>query len=230
MKNAMQALAHYFFPHLCRGCGNDLLPANSLICARCMSRLPATHFHLMPDNPVERIFYGRLPLAGAFSMFYFTQSSLVQRLLHQIKYKNHPELGRQLGIMAGESMMASPRFQSVQALVPLPLNPVRERKRGYNQATVICEGMAKATGLPLLTGAIQRPHFTETQTRKGRIERWQNMEGRFQLTDPDALAGRHVLLVDDIVTTGATLEACGQVLLQSPGLELSLATLAYAST
>lgn len=230
MKNISQALLHYFFPHLCRGCGNDVLPAGSLICPRCLHRLPLTHFHQYAGNPVERVFYGRLPLHSAFSLFYFTKDSLVQKLLHQLKYKNHPELGRQLGRMAGESMLESPRFRSVQALVPLPLNPLRERKRGYNQATVICEGMAEASGIPLLAGVVQRPHFTETQTRKSRIQRWQNMEGRFRVADPRVLAGCHVLLVDDIVTTGATLEACGQVLLQSPGLELSVATLAFAST
>ena len=134
----------------------------------------------------------------------------------------------QLGSMMGEQMLKSGRF-AVDALVPLPLFPVKEKRRGYNQATVLCHGMAKSMNIPVLDNVILRPQHTETQTKKGRIERWKNMEGKFILGDPDAIGNKHLLLVDDVVTTGATLEACGNELLQAENVRLSVACLCVAS-
>jgi ComF family protein len=129
----------------------------------------------------------------------------------------------------GAALRCSNRFSTVDALIPLPLFPSREKKRGYNQANVLCEGIAEILGLPVLPDVICRPHQTETQTKKGRIERWKNIEGKFLLTDPGTIRHKHLLLVDDVVTTGATLEACGQELLTADGVRLSVATLCTAS-
>jgi ComF family protein len=153
----------------------------------------------------------------------------MQHLMHQLKYRGNKELGVYLGRLMGYALEATNRFRYVDALVPLPLFPSKERKRGYNQAAVLCEGMAEAMGKPVLKDVVVRTAHTETQTRKNRIERWLNMEGRFELAKPQAIEGKHVLLVDDVMTTGATLEACGAVLLQGQNVQLSVATLCFSS-
>lgn len=195
---------------------------------RCMAILPETGFESHPGNPVEKIFLGRLPLAAASAQFYFTKESLVQHLMHQFKYKGNRDLGLQLGRMMGEQLLDSGRF-GADALVPLPLFPAREKRRGFNQATILCEGIAGVMRVPVLDKLVLRPQHTETQTRKGRIERWKNMEGKFVLKDPGSIRNKHLLLVDDVVTTGATLEACGNELLQGENVKLSIACLCIAS-
>lgn len=194
---------------------------------RCVAALPETNFELHPNNPVEKTFWGRLPLNNAAAQFYFTKESLMQHLMHQLKYKGNKELGRQLGRIMGEQLKKSGRF-TVDALIPLPLFPVKERKRGYNQATILCEGIAEILQVPILDKVIIRPQHTETQTKKGRIERWKNMEGKFVLTTPATIRNKHILLVDDVITTGATLEACGTELLNGENVQLSLASLCVA--
>lgn len=228
VKEIKESVLHLFFPHICTGCGSDILNVESALCLRCVDAMPETNFELHPDNPVEKSFWGRLPLIGATAQFYFTKESLMQHLMHQFKYKGNRELGIQLGRMMGEQIMNSGRFDA-DALVPLPLFPAKEKRRGYNQATVLCQGMAERMKIPILDKAITRPQHTETQTKKGRIERWKNMEGKFILSDPDAIKNKHLLLVDDVVTTGATLEACGNELLKAENVRLSLATLCTAT-
>lgn len=191
---------------------------------RCMEAMPETSFELHPNNPVEKLFWGQLPLLAATGQFYFTKESLMQHLMHQFKYKSNKELGLQLGRILGEQLKRSNRFNA-DVLVPLPLFPEKEKRRGYNQATVLCRGIQEAMNIPLLDNAILRPQQTETQTKKGRIERWKNMEGKFFLADAASLQNKHILLVDDVVTTGATLVACGQELLKAKNITLSLATL-----
>ncbi|HNR15086.1 MAG TPA: phosphoribosyltransferase family protein [Chitinophagaceae bacterium] len=228
LKEIKDSVLHLLFPHICTGCGSDILHEESVLCMRCIDAMPETNFELHPDNPVEKIFWGRLPLAGATAQFYFTKESLMQHLMHQFKYKGNKELGMQLGKIMGEQIKKSARFEA-DALVPLPLFAAKEKKRGYNQAAILCEGMAEAMNLPVLDRIISRPQYTETQTKKGRIERWKNMEGKFILSDADAIKNMHLLLVDDVVTTGATLEACGNELLKAENVRLSIATLCIAS-
>ncbi|MBL7723192.1 MAG: ComF family protein [Chitinophagaceae bacterium] len=227
-KEIKDAILHLLFPHICTGCGSDILHEESVLCMKCIDAMPETNFELHPNNPVEKTFWGRLPLTGATAQFYFTKESLMQHLMHQFKYKGNKELGMQLGKIMGEQLKKSGRFE-VDALVPLPLFPAKEKRRGYNQATILCEGMAEAMKIPVLNKIISRPQHTETQTKKGRIERWKNMEGKFILSDADAIKNMHLLLVDDVVTTGATLEACGNELLKAENVRLSLATLCIAS-
>jgi ComF family protein len=154
---------------------------------------------------------------------------MMQHLMHQLKYRGNKALGVYLGKIMGTALEASNRFRYVDALIPLPLFPTKERKRGFNQATVLCEGIAEILGKPVLTNAVIRTAHTESQTKKNRIQRWQNMEGRFEVVNPAAVTGKHLLLVDDVITTGATLEACGAALLQTENTQLSLATLCYSS-
>ena len=228
LKEIKDSFLHLLFPHVCTGCGSDILNQESVLCMRCMDAMPETNFELYANNPVEKTFWGRLPLVGATAQFYFTKESLMQQLMHQFKYKRNKELGLQLGRIMGEKIKASARFEA-DALIPLPLFPAKEKRRGYNQATVLCEGMAETMNIPVLDKVIIRPQHTETQTKKGRIERWKNMEGKFILPDPGSICHKHLLLVDDVVTTGATLEACGNELLKAEGVQLSVATLCVAS-
>ncbi len=223
------SLLHLFFPHVCDGCGSDLLNEASRLCIRCVTSLPETNFEQHAGNPVEKTFWGRLQIVYAAAHFYFTKESLMQHLMHQFKYKGNKDLGLQLGRMMGHALKSSARFYNINALVPLPLFPSKEKKRGYNQATVLCEGIAEVFSLPVLQDVISRPQHTETQTKKGRIERWRNIEGKFQLEKPEETRGKHLLLVDDVVTTGATLEACGAELLKADDVQLSIATLCVAS-
>jgi len=229
LKNIFTSSVHLFYPHVCTGCGSDLLEETNLLCFRCINDLPHTNFAAFANNPVEKYFWGRLPLTAAHSEFYFSKEFLIQQLIHQLKYKGNMEIGFYLGELMGKSLLTSSRFNSVDALIPLPLYADKEHKRGYNQAAVICNGMSSVMNVPVLNNYVIRRHATETQTRKHRTERWENVKGSFMIPNSDALKNRHLLLVDDVVTTGATLEACGNVLLQAQSVKLSIATLAYAA-
>jgi ComF family protein len=227
-KEIKESFLHLLFPHVCAGCGSDLLNKESRLCLRCLAAMPETGFEMHIVNPVANIFRGRLPLIYATAQFYFTKESLMQQVLHQFKYRSDKELGLQLGRMMGDRLQHSGLFD-VDALVPLPLFPAKEKARGFNQAAVLCRGMAAQLRIPVLDRVIIRPQHTETQTKKGRIERWKNIEGKFMLAEPAAVRDLHLLLVDDVITTGATLEACGHALLEGGNTRLSIATLCFAS-
>ncbi|MBI1343974.1 MAG: ComF family protein [Terrimonas sp.] len=229
LKTIQASLLQLIFPHVCSGCGSDLLPTDSSICFQCLEALPETNFIFHANNPVEKIFWGRLPLVQAAAQYYFTKESLIQQLMHELKYRGNRNLGLQLGRLMGLSLLQTNRFNDIDALVPLPLYPARERKRGYNQAALLCEGITAVTGIPILNNIVSRPQPTVTQTQKTRIERWQNIAGKFRLDDPDSASGKHLLLIDDVVTTGTTLEACGQELLKIGNGRLSIATLCYTA-
>jgi ComF family protein len=220
-------MLHLFFPHTCAGCGTDVIDHDQLLCLHCLNDLPATNFFNQPNNPVEQVFYGRIPVANAAAGYFFTKDSLLQNLIVQLKYRGNKQIGFYLGQLLGNFLIKSDRFSDVTALVPLPLNPRREKNRGYNQATVLCNGISSVGKKPVIEKAVVRRVYTETQTHKGRISRWENMDGIFEVTNPSVLENKHILLVDDVVTTGATLEACGSEILKVPGTTLSVATLAY---
>jgi ComF family protein len=223
-----RSLTHLFFPQVCYGCGSDLVNHDQLLCLHCLHQLPYTDFHLRAGNPVERIFWGRLPIAQAAGIFYLTKDSMLERLMYQLKYKGKKDVGTYCGTMIGHAIRET-SFAHADALVPLPLFPAKERKRGYNQSALICEGISSVIEKPVWKQAIQRITGTQTQTQKNRIERWENMQGRFNISDAAALSGKHVLLVDDVITTGATLEACGKELVDA-GATVSILTLGYAAT
>lgn len=221
----LEALLHLVFPHLCAGCGSDLLDREHQLCLDCISSLPETSFHLHADNPVEKMFWGRMPVVAATAQYYFTKESMMQHLVHQFKYRGNKDLCFYLGTLMGQQLADSGRFADIDALVPLPLYPSRERKRGYNQAAVLSEGIASILQLPVLHQIIIRNHHTDTQTHKTRIERWQNMVGSFTLINEASIEGRHLLLVDDVITTGATIEACGSELLKGKNVMVSIGAL-----
>jgi ComF family protein len=222
------SLSHLFFPQLCLGCGSDLVQRDQLLCLHCEVHLNDFHFSPHPNNQVEKIFHGRLRIKAATSAFYFVRDSLVQQLIHQLKYGNQVELGKWMGLQIANALLSSGRFDDVTALLPMPLFAARQKKRGYNQATVLCEGFASLSPLPVLSNSVIRNRKSATQTHKTRWERWHNVDGIFEVRNPDLLENQHVLLIDDVITTGATLEACGRILSALPGLHLSIATFAYA--
>lgn len=227
VRSSAQSLLHLIYPHCCAACGSDALEESQTLCLRCSLSLPFTGFEQHDNNPVEKIFWGRLPLRAACSILYFTKHSPVQALLHQLKYRGQRDLGLALGREMGLVLRQAARFQPIDLLIPLPLHPRRERRRGYNQAGLLCEGMSGPLQAQVITGVVTRNKATATQTHKSRQDRWQNMCGRFSCIRPEAIVHRHVVLVDDVVTTGATLEACGTELLQAGAASLSVVTLAY---
>jgi ComF family protein len=200
-----------------------------MLCLSCINILPRTNYASLPGNELEKTFRGRLNISAAHSEFYFTKGKLVQHLIHQLKYKNNKDIGFYLGEMMGNTLLQSGRFSNLDYLIPLPLFPDKEFKRGYNQAEIICNGISKTMNVPVLKNIVCRQHATETQTRKHRTERWENVSESFIVKHPEKLQGKQVVLVDDVVTTGATLEACGQVILQANVSSLSITTLAKAS-
>jgi ComF family protein len=225
LKEIRDSLLQLVFPHVCDGCGSDLLSEESNLCLRCLAAMPETNFEKHPGNPVEKMFWGRLALVHATAQFYFTKESLMQRLMHQLKYKGNLALGLQLGRLMGISIKESGRFEDIDAMIPLPLFPAKEKRRGYNQSTVLCNGMAEILSIPVFNNIIIRPQHTESQTKKGRVDRWKNIEGKFVLENSSVVHNKHLLLVDDVVTTGATLESCGNELLNAENVRLSIATL-----
>ncbi|WP_255155209.1 ComF family protein [Ferruginibacter sp. HRS2-29] len=229
LKQIFTNTLHLFYPAFCLGCGSDLVNKNQLLCLQCIISLPHTGFEKMPENPVEKIFRGRVNIKAAHSEFYFSKGQVIQQLIHQLKYKGNQEAGIYLGKIMADKLLAVPYFADIDYLVPLPMFPAKEFKRGYNQATIICNGMSEVMNIPVSVNNIVRRHATETQTRKHRTERWENVADSFQVNFPALLEGKHILLVDDVLTTGATLEACCLAMAAIPGISVSLATLAIAS-
>jgi ComF family protein len=227
LKDIFNNFANLFFPHICEACGTDVLSNDTLLCAGCYEKLPATNFIEHAGNLVEQKFYGQLNIAAAGAAYYFTKDGMLQFLIKQLKYHGNKDIGFYLGRQLGNLLLKTDRFNNVDVIIPLPLNPRKEKKRGYNQAAVIADGINSLWQKPVNTTAVERKIFTETQTHKDRISRWQSMRNVFTVTNSSALEGKNILLVDDIVTTGATLEACGEKILEVPGTKLFIATVAY---
>ncbi len=198
------------------------------LCLRCEEELPRTRFHADPQNKVEQLFWGRIPLQAASAYLQFTTGGMVQHMLHRLKYKGDREVGIALGKRMAEDAMACSRFADVDIALPVPLHPQRERARGFNQSQVLVDGMREVWPLKNMERELLRVVSTSTQTKRGRMERWGNVKEAFQLAHPEALRDTHVLLVDDVVTTGATIEGCAKALLHVPGIRISVFTCACA--
>jgi len=228
IKSVFNDLLHLFYPHVCMGCGSDLIDEKNILCLHCIVHLPHTNFASFANNPIEKIFWGRIPLIAAHSEFYFSKESVLQHLIHQLKYKGKKEVGHYLGEMIGNNLLNSNRFNTIDYLIPLPMFNKKEQQRGYNQATIICNGISSATNIPVLNNVVVRKMLTQTQTRKSRVARWENVSTSFYIADEYKIANKHLLLVDDVVTTGASIEACAHEILKIDQTRLSIATLAYA--
>jgi ComF family protein len=191
--------------------------------------LPKTNFHTDTNNPVARSFWGRAPIEQAAAYYYFKKDTGVQNILHNLKYKGQTKLGQSLGFMYGAELKQSPHFAGVDVVLPVPLHKKKQRKRGYNQSEHFALGLAQSLGAQLDTTSLIKTTHTESQTKKNRLERVDNVANVFTVTAPQQLAGKHVLLVDDVITTGATIEACALQLATVSGIRISVAGIAYAA-
>ncbi len=216
-----------FYPVLCVACGRKLVQQEKFLCLHCLHDLPRTNFHTIPENKVAQIFWGRVPVEMASSWLYFRKGSRYQRLVHFLKYKGIKEIGEEMGRLYGIDLQGS-SYATADILVPVPLHPRRLKERGYNQSEWLARGIAESLNIPVSTGNLVRGKFTSTQTRKNRFERFRNVEGIFTVLKPEELLHKHVLLVDDVVTTGSTLESSAEALLAAGAGKVSIATLACA--
>jgi len=219
-------MAHLLYPHLCEGCRRPLLEQEQVLCLYCVQELPRTGYHHIPDNETAIRFAGRIPFVHATSMAYFTTDGLLQHLLHALKYKGRKDIGYFLGQQLGYDLQAAGIAQTTDLIVPVPLHKKKEAERGYNQSYYIAKGIGAVLGVPVDAMLLQRTRHTESQTLKSREERVQNVSDAFACTAPTN--AKHILLCDDVLTTGATLEACAIALSHKNGVQVSLATIGIA--
>lgn len=214
------------FPRLCYACGNHLLRNENIICTECFISISRTNYHLIPDNPVEQLFWGRCRITSAAAFSFYTRGSRIRKLIHNLKYGGVKEIGYELGRIYGHTLKNSGFTKEIDIIIPVPLHPSRQRKRGFNQSEYISSGIAEATGLKLDLRTLIRIRSSDTQTKRTRYERWMNVEGIFAITDSKSLRGKHILLVDDVITTGSTIDACASELLKIDDVKVSVAALA----
>jgi len=218
-----------FYPNLCLACERNTPVHGGVICLPCQYYLPKTKFHLDRENAFTERFWGRVPIDAGAALFYFSKGSRTQNLVHKLKYDGKRKVGVKLGNLYGGMLNKSPYFSNIDVIVPVPLHPRKERKRGYNQSDLFAQGLAEEMELPRLPNGLIRRVASDTQTRMTRAERLINVTDAFAVKNKKALEGKHVLLVDDVMTTGATLEACASQILGCEGARVSMATIAFAS-
>jgi ComF family protein len=223
-----RGLVHLFYPRLCEGCGKALSGGEKVLCLGCAEELPETGYHNIPDNETALRFAGRVPFMHATSLAYFTDDGLLQHLLHGLKYKGKKEIGYYLGARLGLSLKNTDWAGAIDTIVPVPLHRRKEAKRGYNQSMLIAEGIGDMLNIPVSGKLLLRVRDTESQTRKTRTERVNNMADAFTIPKHISLSGKHILLIDDVLTTGATLEACALALLKQEGVRVSIGTIGIA--
>jgi ComF family protein len=216
------------FPRLCYACGNHLLRNENLICTECYVVIPRTNYHYVEDNPVAQLFWGRCLIEKAAAFSYYNKDSRIRNLIHNLKYKGIREIGYELGRIYGLSLKASDFTRDIDLIIPIPLHPAKMRIRGFNQSETISMGIGDAACLPIDIKSLARTRVSATQTKRSRFERWTNVEGIFEVIDPLSIVGKHVLLVDDVITTGSTVESCANELLKIEGVRVSAVALAFA--
>lgn len=226
IRTIAEELVDLVYPQICAACDQGKPAKNSIFCVACLVGLPSTNYHLMEDNPFERQFWGRVRIRACGSLYYFIPEGRTQKLLHNIKYRKRSDYAIKLGEVYGKQLAKAERFKQISAIIPVPLHWKKLRKRGFNQSTSFAQGLAQSMGAKVDQKTLSRTRSTPTQTRKSRDERVLNMADAFGIMQGNELRGKHVLLVDDVLTTGATLEACALKLLEIPGLTISLATIA----
>lgn len=216
------------YPRNCVACGNSLYRHEEQICNFCYVHLPKSNFHKSIKNPVDALFYGRTNLRLASSFYLFQKKGSVQKILHAIKYKKNKELAVLVGKWYAEDLEEDPIISKADFIIPVPLHAKKLKIRGYNQSEEFGKGLAQGLNITLDTTSLKRKEFTETQTKKSKYERWENVEDVFELSSADNLKHKQVVLVDDVITTGATIEACCQLLQQIEGIQISVLSIAFA--
>ncbi|MBI1289569.1 MAG: ComF family protein [Flavobacteriales bacterium] len=217
-----------FYPRICGGCDAHLMKHEENLCLNCLHGLPKTYYWDYKVNPVEQLFFGRLRLSSACSFLHFEKGSVTQRLMHRFKYEGKSNVAMELGKVFGNILKEKQWFSDADLIVPVPLHPAKEMRRGYNQSSYIADGLSESLDVPVRSKLMKRVRMTDTQTQKSRFERSQNVDSVFQVDYPSRVRGKNIILVDDVVTTGATLEAAGMQLLEAGVSKLYIATLAVA--
>jgi len=228
MKSVFTDFLNLLFPNLCIVCGENLHKHEQQLCINCRHGIPKTNYHLESNNPIEKRFWGKVPIHRGTAFFFFQKGSPYQKILHHLKYKGNQEIGELLGKFAAEELQNSVDFSTIDVIIPVPLHPKKQKIRGYNQSECIGNGLSKILEKPIDTNSLIRIRENTTQTKKTVFERYENTEGIFILQNQNNLTGKHVLLVDDVLTTGSTLEACVRALSKIEGIKVSIFTLAVA--
>lgn len=228
MRHWLNAFVDLVFPRLCPACSGTLLPAEPILCTTCQVQLPRTDSHRSGDTRVAEKFYGKVELASAHALLKFVKGGPVQHTLHALKYRNQPEIGRWLGRQFGTELRRAGHYADVDLIVPLPLHRVKLRQRQYNQSDCFAEGLSETLQVPWSATVLQKSRATESQTRKSRFERFQNTNEVFRVPQPEQILDKTLLLVDDVVTTGATLESAARVLLEEGARAVHVLTIATA--
>lgn len=218
-----------FYPEVCITCGEGLAEKEEFICTSCFYKLPKTDYHNNPGNALYRAFYGRAEIQAAAAYCYYAKGSMVQGLVHEIKYKGKKELGTSFGKWYGAELKNTSPFSELDCIIPVPLHPKKLKRRGYNQSAFFAEGLSQVLKIPVLENGIKRQKDTETQTNKSRYSRWENVKDVFAVENKEQLAGKNVLIVDDIITTGATMEACIHALNAAGVKSVSVASIGYVT-
>lgn len=217
------------YPRNCVACSNSLYKHEEQICNYCYLNLPKTNFHKGHQNPVATLFYGRINLELASAFYLFQKKGSIQKVLHAVKYKNNKDLAVLVGKWYAEDLKEHESIKQAEFIIPVPLHAKKLKQRGYNQSEEFANGLAKELGVLVNTTVLKRNEFTSTQTKKSKYERWENVEDVFEIQEPERLKNKHIILVDDVITTGATIEACCQTLQQIEGVKISVLCMAYAS-
>jgi ComF family protein len=220
-----QGIMHLLYPRLCEGCNRQLLEEEEVLCIGCATELPETGYHAIAGNETEQRFAGRFPFVRATSYCYFTEDGLLQHLLHGLKYTTKKETAAFLGRRFAQQLAVTDWISTVDEIVAVPLHPDKEALRGYNQSHLLSLAMGEMLHKPVTEGQLVRVRATESQTNKNRAERTANMAGAFGLKDKKGMEGKHILIVDDVLTTGATIEACALAILEAAGAKVSIATI-----
>lgn len=218
------------YPRHCEACSNTLFRHETFICTHCKLNLPKSNYHLnnLSDTELARIFTARVPLKKALCFYLYEKSGKIQKLLHAIKYQNQKELAEHIGSIYGEELQKSGAMSDLHVIIPIPLHKNKLKLRGYNQSEWFAKGLSKSLNTPMNTDLLERISDTSTQTKKKKYQRWENVEGIFKLNNHEHLINKHVLLVDDVITTGATIEAAWLALKDIEGITLSVASIAFA--
>lgn len=200
------------YPKLCAACHNTLVKHEDDICTACIIHLPKTNYHLDIENPLNKIFWGRVPIEMVAAYYFFNKGNKVQKLLHELKYKSNKNVGEKIGVLYGYELLNAPIFNTIDYIMPVPLHPKKLKKRGYNQSEWFANGLSQSMNIPVSTNILYRNTDSATQTKKSRFNRWENVAEIFGVKTPELLSNKHILLVDDVITTGATIEACAKIL------------------
>jgi ComF family protein len=226
VKPYLKSLLGIVYPATCAACGNALYINEDVLCLKCYIDLPKTGYHNDSDNDVARLLWGRIPFKNATSYFFFNKESKYRHILHELKYQGQKQTGLVMGRLFGLDLLGTP-FAETDLIIPVPLHASKYRMRGYNQSELIALGISEILKIPVKSDLITRTANTTSQTRKSRFDRWLNVVSTFRINNHEALFNKHILLVDDVITTGATIEACANALYEITGITLSIATLAY---